>query len=999
MAIEDQRFFQHGGLDTARHPARRGHRRRSRRSGRGRLDDHPAAGPQPLHRAPEEDARTQDRRSEAGARVLRTPLQAPDPRPVPEHRDLRDDRRRHRGRRRRRLPDLLLAAGLEARHGADGAARGPPAGALRVQPAALPRGGEGAPQRGAAEDGEARLPGAARGAGARDAGARARCLPWLLRPPPALLLRLRRTPADRALRRQHRCARAASRSTPRSSRSCSGSGWQRCTRRCPTRPTRPRHWSRSTPATATSGRWSPAPTTAQNQFNLAAQGHRQPGSTFKAFVLTTAIKQGIDPYTTYYESKPLDLNLPQWGHWEVHTADEGYQGTINLKQATVTSDNTVFAQLDLDVGPENVAATAKSMGITTPLQGLPAEGIGGLRVRGQPARTDRRLRDAGLRRDPPPARSRSNKVVLPGGKVDHPAGPASQAVLSPAVAWQVTRLLHDNITEGTGTAAYTGCVGQAGKTGTTDDYTDAWFSGYQPNLATAVWVGYPQSNAISMTDVHGITVFGGTFPAEIWHSVYATPGCRATNSTNPKKKSNGPPATGQFTAAAPGTEGAKLKKGARRRKVAARAKKNCRPGVGRRLQPERLRPGCGTRTGTSASAPAPADGGPEPGMGGGETASGGPDEEAGETAGAMSARRPIARISSHARADGPKTCRYVRFSARRPEGPSGDAGRLRERQVAAITPGLAYGLIWAGFLAYLGVLATAPRLGGRVVGALILGRRPRLRLRPGPPLPRRLQLPRLRAARRAPRPRPLRQRTRRRARRPRLRPRHLDRNPERLRPPLHPRDLSARLAADLARRRDPEGARRDLGPRPRLGRLPPRRPGAASTRSAPPPSSPSTPWSSSTWSAAPTTTAWRCSSPPSASRRSSSAARHAPARPSSRAPRSSPPASSSPPSPSSPPCATPREHHHTFERLPRASPHPLPMGRKPAYMSRFRPIGGGCDETRAGRSGACRRGARGGAVLGWRLLAFGWDWLHAFGLPGKTRGGRAISRSRSPSPG
>ena len=95
---------------------------------------------------------------------------------------------------------------------------------------------------------------------------------------------------------------------------------------------------------------------AESQFNLAAQGHRQPGSTFKAFVLTTAIKQGIDPYSTYYTSKPLDLNLPHWGHWTVHTADEGYQGTINLQQATVTSDNTVFAQLDLDVGPEGGGA-------------------------------------------------------------------------------------------------------------------------------------------------------------------------------------------------------------------------------------------------------------------------------------------------------------------------------------------------------------------------------------------------------------------------------------------------------------------------------------------------------------------------------------------------------------------------------------------------------------------------------------------------------------------
>ena len=85
----------------------------------------------------------------------------------------------------------------------------------------------------------------------------------------------------------------------------------------------------------------------------------------------------------------------------------------------------------------------------------------------------------------------------------------------------MTRLLHDNITEGTGTAAYTGCPGQAGKTGTTDRETDAWFAGYQPNLSTVVWVGYPQSNAIEMTSVHGITVFGGTFPAEIWHSLYS----------------------------------------------------------------------------------------------------------------------------------------------------------------------------------------------------------------------------------------------------------------------------------------------------------------------------------------------------------------------------------------------------------------------------------------------------------------------------------------------
>jgi penicillin-binding protein 1A len=292
----------------------------------------------------------------------------------------------------------------------------------------------------------------------------------------------------------------------------------------------------------------------QSQFNLAAQGHRQPGSTFKAFVLTTALKQGIDPYSTYYDSKPLNLYLPQWGHWEVHTADEGYQGRINLQQATVTSDNTVFAQLDLDVGPKAVAATAHSMGITSPLDGIPAEGIGGLRVGVSPlemADAYSTLASGGIHHKPVAV----TKVVFPNGHVDHPEGADPERVLSKPVAWQVTRLLHDNITEGTGTAAYTGCTGQAGKTGTTDEYTDAWFAGYQPNLATVVWVGYPQSNAISMSSVHGIIVFGGTFPAEIWHSLYSGAGVPCEEFTEPSQQISWSPFYGQFTASSPSHAG------------------------------------------------------------------------------------------------------------------------------------------------------------------------------------------------------------------------------------------------------------------------------------------------------------------------------------------------------------------------------------------------------------------------------------------------------------
>ncbi len=290
----------------------------------------------------------------------------------------------------------------------------------------------------------------------------------------------------------------------------------------------------------------------RSQFNLAAQGHRQPGSTFKAFVLTTAIKQGIDPYTTYYTSKPLNLNLPRWGHWTVHTADQGYQGRVNLKQATVTSDNTVFAQLDLDVGPAAVAATAKSMGITTKLDGIPAEGIGGLRIGVSPlelADAYATLASGGIHHNPVAIR----KVVFPGGRVEHPESAEPRRVISKAVAYQVTRLLHDNITEGTGTAAYTGCAGQAGKTGTTDSYTDAWFAGYQPNLATAVWVGYPQSNDISMTSVHGIIVFGGTFPAEIWHSLYAGGGVPCEEFSAPAQKIVWAPFFGRFSSPPPGS--------------------------------------------------------------------------------------------------------------------------------------------------------------------------------------------------------------------------------------------------------------------------------------------------------------------------------------------------------------------------------------------------------------------------------------------------------------
>src|SRR3954470_715894 len=249
-------------------------------------------------------------------------------------------------------------------------------------------------------------------------------------------------------------------------------------------------------------------------FNLAAQGHRQPGSSFKPFVLITAVLQGADPDRTIYVSKPVHLQIPGYGVWSPQTYSNTYSGAESLTRATLHSDNSVFAQLDIDVGPKNVAKTAKLMGITSKLEGLPSEGLGGLTYGVSPlemASAYATLASGGIRSEPKAIR----KVVFPDGKSDDLGKPKRKRVLSDGVAYTVTKVLEKNVQGGTGTAANIGCPA-AGKTGTTDNFADAWFVGYTPHMSTAVWVGYPNSR-VEMTNVHGISVAGGTFPAEIWH--------------------------------------------------------------------------------------------------------------------------------------------------------------------------------------------------------------------------------------------------------------------------------------------------------------------------------------------------------------------------------------------------------------------------------------------------------------------------------------------------
>ncbi len=252
-----------------------------------------------------------------------------------------------------------------------------------------------------------------------------------------------------------------------------------------------------------------------NQFNLVAQARRQPGSTFKTFVLAAAINEGMNPDSTYYTSAPFHYQPdPYTEAWDVTTYGGDYSGSISVHSATLASDNTVYAQLTLDVGPDKVAEMAHKLGIRTSLDAVPAMGLGADAISPlEEASAYATLAAGGIYSKPMAIR----KVVLANGKEDTDAGwgkPDRRRVISDGVAYEVTQILEDNVLGGTGVGAYFGRPA-AGKTGTTDNHADAWFSGYVPQLETTVWVGYPQGE-IPMESVHGIAVAGGTFPATIW---------------------------------------------------------------------------------------------------------------------------------------------------------------------------------------------------------------------------------------------------------------------------------------------------------------------------------------------------------------------------------------------------------------------------------------------------------------------------------------------------
>ncbi len=256
----------------------------------------------------------------------------------------------------------------------------------------------------------------------------------------------------------------------------------------------------------------------QSQVNLAVGtgggGGRQAGSTFKAFELAAAVEDGVSVKQTFPAPPKIVLDQPDNKKWEVSNFNNESFGRIDLVEATVHSVNTVYAQLVQETGAQELADTAKKVGITSPLDPNDALVLGADNV------TPLEMADAymtfgarGMHVDANPIL----EVLTPDGKTLEKANPKHTQVINERTADTVNFALQQVVARGTGRAANIGKP-LAGKTGTTEDNGDAWFVGYTPNLSTAVWMGYPEGSARKMNNVRGIAVTGGTFPAQIFRS-------------------------------------------------------------------------------------------------------------------------------------------------------------------------------------------------------------------------------------------------------------------------------------------------------------------------------------------------------------------------------------------------------------------------------------------------------------------------------------------------
>jgi penicillin-binding protein 1A len=260
-----------------------------------------------------------------------------------------------------------------------------------------------------------------------------------------------------------------------------------------------------------------------NRYNTATQGRRQPGSAFKVFVLVTALEKGIPPKRPIDSSSPAII--PSHPPWRVNNSEGAGHGYITITEATRNSVNCVFARLIWELGARDVARTAKRMGITSPIPAFPSIALGSAPVSPlDMASAFGTLAAGGILNKP----TAIIKILDSDDQVIFQHKPTRTKVLSPQIAWATTQQLMGVVQSGTGTRASLGGREVAGKTGTAQNYQDAWFCGYTPQLSTAVWMGYLRGS-IPMRNVHGQRAFGGTFCAPIWHDFMAAALSRAAS--------------------------------------------------------------------------------------------------------------------------------------------------------------------------------------------------------------------------------------------------------------------------------------------------------------------------------------------------------------------------------------------------------------------------------------------------------------------------------------
>jgi penicillin-binding protein 1A len=262
----------------------------------------------------------------------------------------------------------------------------------------------------------------------------------------------------------------------------------------------------------------------QRPFNLAVNGHRQPGSSIKPFILIRALADGVSPDATF-TSEPKSFPVPgsKTERFNVANYEDSYSGIASLRSALATSDNSVFAELGLKEGTKRVARMARLMGVRTKVSTNPAMTLGGLEEGVTPlemAYAYSTIANKGVRVSGSLAPGRDGPVAIErveGGGVDDKNEPIRHRVFSEAVGDTAQQMMGAVVAGGTGEAAAVGDEFIFGKTGTTENYGDAWFVGSNKDLTVAVWVGYPDRLQPMTTEFLGGPVAGGTFPAEIFH--------------------------------------------------------------------------------------------------------------------------------------------------------------------------------------------------------------------------------------------------------------------------------------------------------------------------------------------------------------------------------------------------------------------------------------------------------------------------------------------------